>query len=367
MVGISLFSFFSVLLFFKEKLAICLYGHKGTLPVLNGEFGLNSKILASLIIVIVTAAIGIYAITISAKLQNQHLIVSTTTSLYETGLLDVLKTEFESQYSNINVSFISQGTGLAIQTAMRGDADMIIVHDVARELTFLKDGYGVNRKIIAYNFFVIVGPANDPADISGLSPVEALAQLRQAGETGRIQWISRGDDSGTHAKEKRLWTAAGFDVEELREMSWYLEAGSGMTATLKLTDEKIIAYTLCDMGSYLNNYVNGNIELEVAAEEGKDTLNVYSAIVNNPEKTELVTANFNASMKFIEFLISDTCQSILADFGIEDFGRPLFNPYVSLLENDSDSDMVQWIQDLAYFEGTECPEAYRYNAANLYK
>jgi tungstate transport system substrate-binding protein len=338
---------------------------RGFYPI-NGESKMNSTIYASIFIVIVAVAIGVYGVVETTKPQNQQLIVSTTTSLYETGLLDILKTEFESQYANINVSFISQGTGLAIQTAMRGDADMIIVHDSIRELAFLEDGYGVNRKAVAYNFFVIVGPDSDPAEIVGLSPIEALTKLKQKGEEDTIQWVSRGDDSGTHSKEKRLWTAAGFDVEQLREMSWYLEAGSGMTAALKLTDEKANAYTLCDMGSYLNNYANGNIELEVAVEEGKDTLNVYSAIANNPEKTDIVTATFDASMQFIEFLISDNCQTILAEFGNEDFGRPLFNPYVSLLEDDANSDMVQWIQELAYFDGTECPEQYRYNADSLY-
>ena len=300
------------------------------------------------------------------KLQNQHLIVSTTTSLYETGFLDVLKTEFESEYSYINVSFISQGTGLAIQTAKRGDADMILVHDPVRELAFLEDGFGVNRKVVSYNFFVIVGPESDPAEISGMSPLEALTQLKEVGEAGAIQWVSRGDDSGTHAKEKRLWSAAGFDAAELSMESWYIEAGSGMTATLKLTDEKANAYTMCDMGSYLNNFANGNIGLKVAVEEGKDTLNVYSAIANNPEKEELITVNFDASMKFIEFLVSDNVQSIFADFGTEDFGRPLFNPYITILEAEPSSDIVEWIRELAYFDGTECPVVYRYNAADLY-
>ena len=197
---------------------------------------MSSKIYASILIIIVSATIGVYSIIELTKPQNQQLIVSTTSSLYETGLLDILKTEFESQYANINVSFISQGTGLAIQTAMRGDADMIIVHDSIRELAFLEDGYGVNRKVVAYNFFVIVGPASDPAEILGLSPVEALTQLKQTGEEDTIQWVSRGDDSGTHSKEKRLWTAAGFDVEQLREMSWYLHASSGRIWALKLTD-----------------------------------------------------------------------------------------------------------------------------------
>jgi len=148
--------------------------------------------------------------------------------------------------------------------------------------------------------------------------------------------------------------------------SWYIEAGSGMTATLKLTDEKANAYTMCDMGSYLNNFANGNIGLKVAVEEGKDTLNVYSAIANNPEKEELITVNFDASMKFIEFLVSDNVQSIFADFGTEDFGRPLFNPYITILEAEPGSDIVEWIRELAYFDGTECPVVYRYNAADLY-
>ena len=327
---------------------------------------MNMKILAIIAVIIIASAVGVYGALELSKPQKEHLIVSTTTSLYETGLLDVLKTEFEKEYTNINVSFISQGTGLAIQTAKRGDADMILVHDPARELAFLEDGYGVNRKVIAYNFFVIVGPADDPAEIIGMSPVEALIQLKTVGETGAIQWVSRGDDSGTHAKEKRLWTAAGLDAAELSTESWYIEAGSGMTATLKLTDEKINAYTMCDMGSYLNNFANGNIALEVVVEEGKETLNVYSAIANNPEKEGLVTANFDASMKFIEFLISNNVQSILADFGTEDFGRSLFNPYIPLMENDPGSDLLQWIKELAYYDGAECPETYRHNADNLY-
>ena len=139
-----------------------------------------------------------------------------------------------------------------------------------------------------------------------------------------------------------------------------------MTATLKLTDEKVNAYTICDMGSYLNNFANGNIGLSVVVEEGKDTLNVYSAIANNPEKEELVTANFDASMKFIKFLISDRVQSIFANFGTEDFGRALFNPYIPLLEDEPTSDIVGWIQELSYFDGNDCPVIYRYNADDLY-
>ncbi|MCW3975046.1 MAG: substrate-binding domain-containing protein, partial [Candidatus Bathyarchaeota archaeon] len=127
------------------------------------------KLAAIVTLIIIVLGAASYAYSSMQSSQKQHLIVSTTTSLYETGALDVLKIEFEKEYPSINVSFISQGTGLAIQTAMRGDADMILVHDPVRELKFMDDGYGVNRKVIAYNFFVIVGPSDDPANLKGLS------------------------------------------------------------------------------------------------------------------------------------------------------------------------------------------------------
>jgi tungstate transport system substrate-binding protein len=331
---------------------------------------IQSKKTRMIIIFIVIAVILIglvsYAYFTTQTTSKQHLIVSTTTSLYETGLLDILKVEFEKQYPSINVSFISQGTGLAIQTAMRGDADMILVHDSSRELKFLEEGYGVNRKVIAYNFFVIAGPSTDSANVKGLSPTEAFTKIKEVGEKNSAIWVSRGDDSGTHAKEKRIWKAAGFDATDLRAMDWYLEAGMGMTATLRLTDEKN-GYTIVDLGSYLNNYDNGNIELEIIVDAGKDTLNVYSVIANNPRKTEVSASNFDASMNFIDFLVSDEIQQILADFGKDKFGKPLFNPYVKLLKSNDTPELIQWIQDLAYFDGTECPPQYRYQADQFYQ
>jgi tungstate transport system substrate-binding protein len=323
-------------------------------------------VITAIVIAIILIGLGSYAYFTMQTTTKQHLIVSTTTSLYETGLLDVLKVEFEKQYPSINVSFISQGTGLAIQTAMRGDADMILVHDPVRELKFLEEGYGINRKVVAYNFFVIAGPSDDPANVRGLSPTEAFEKIKEAGEKNSAVWVSRGDDSGTHAKEKRIWQAAGFDAANLRTMDWYLEAGAGMTATLRLTDEKN-GYTLVDLGSYLNNYANGNIKLEIIVDAGKDTLNVYSVIANNPRKSEVSGSNFDASMKFIDFLVSDEVQQIFADFGKDKFGKSLFNPYIRLLQTGDNPELIQWIQDLAYFDGTECPPQYRYQADYLYQ
>jgi len=331
----------------------------------EGRKGARTKLLAAIVLVVVLVAAGTYLYPNMQSTPKQHLIVSTTTSLYETGFLDVLKVEFERRYPAINVSFISQGTGLAIQTAMRGDADMILVHDAARELQFLKDGYGVNRKVVAYNFFVIVGPKDDPIKIKGLSPLDAFKKIQEAGENKAAVWISRGDDSGTHSKEKTLWKLAGFDAANLRKSSWYLEAGGSMTMTLKMADEKD-AYTLSDIASYLNNFSKKNVKLEIIVEGGKEMLNVYSAIANNPKKTEVAKSNFDASMRLIRFLASDDGQNLLDKFGMEQFGKPMFNPYIKILKSGSSPEMVKMIQELAYFDGTECPPQYRYQDEGLY-
>lgn len=311
-------------------------------------------------IIIVTALMGAYFLYPRPKTQ---MIVSTTTSLYETGLLDILEQRFEQKNPGYNVSFVSQGTGKAIETAKRGDVDMILVHDPPLEREFLDGGYGVNRKIIAYNFFIIVGPSNDPAGIRGKSPLEALRMIKAAAESGTTFWVSRGDNSGTHAKEKRLWAAAGANYEQIRTQTWYLEAGTGMTATLMLANQKN-AYTLSDVASYLKNSKQGNIQLAKLVEAGKDTLNVYSVIACNPQ--ELPSAKFDVAMKFIEFLISNETQELFEVFGVQDYGEALFKPWIPLLRSGSNPELRQWVEEYAYFEGNECPIQYRYNAGNLY-
>ena len=323
------------------------------------------KIYTIIIITVIIAVVGIAAWAINAPQNKVILTVSTTTSLYETGLLDVLDTKFEEKYPAINVTFISQGTGLAIETAKRGDADMILVHDAVREKTFLEDGYGVNRKIIAYNFFVIVGPEDDPAYVEKMDPVDALLAIKDAGEAGDAIWVSRGDDSGTHAMEKRLWIAGGEDATELREAEWYWERGSGMTATLAMANEKR-GYTLCDKGSYLKNFVPGNIDLVILVETGSvDTLNVYSAIACDPQNPDLAHVKFDEAMKFINFLVSNEIQEILADFGVDEYGLTLFNPAVKVLAENTDPTVAGWIKETAFIDGTECPTNKRYNAGDL--
>lgn len=290
------------------------------------------------------------------------LVVSTTTSLYGTGLLDEVEDQFEAKHP-IDIYFISVGTGIAIQYAQRGDADMILVHAPSQELTFIEEGYGVCRKIIAYNFFTIVGSEADPAEISNSTPTQALTRIVETGREEEALWVSRGDGSGTHTKEKELWTAAGFNWTELENEDWYLESGTGMTGTLQITDEKA-AYTLADMGTYLKLYTDEQISLVVLVESGQELLNVYSAIAVNPNHNPEV--NFDAVITFIKFLISEEGQQVIGQFGEDIYPQKLFYPAVELLEENTDVTLVEWIEEFAYFNGEECPLEYQDDHTELY-
>jgi len=326
----------------------------------------NALIIGAVLVFIIAG--GIYWN--STKTQSkEHLIISTTTSLYETGVLDTIKPMFEIEHPEYNVSFISQGTGLAIETAKNGDADMILVHSPSQERGFLESGYGVNRKLFAYNFFIIVGPMSDPAGVKDMSPGDALQTIYAEGLVGNALWVSRGDNSGTHSKEKGLWKATGFDLDSINAETvegsnepWYIEAGAGMTATLQLANEKE-AYTLTDMATYLKNYKNGNIELVTIVGQGKETLNVYAAVLCDPEENQ--RGMYDGSLLFMEYILGEEVQEMLVDYGVEEFGSTLFKPWIPELETP-DSEIVQWVEEYAYFDGTECPEEYRHLPGNLY-
>jgi tungstate transport system substrate-binding protein len=334
-------------------------------------FGFDNKksIMIVVVLLFIIVVGGLYW-NFTKPRKKEQLFVSTTTSLYETGVLDLIKTLFEADPSDYNVSFISQGTGLAIQTAKNGDADVILVHSPSQELSFMETGYGINRKIFAYNFFIIVGPESDPAGIDGVDPLAALKTISEMGVSGEAIWVSRGDNSGTHSKEKSLWAETGLDLEILKAERiegsndpWYIEAGAGMTTTLNLANEKD-AYTLTDVATYLKNYANENIELVKMVDGGQATLNVYSAIVCNPDTNP--RGMFEGSMLFLRFLVSDEVQDMLVDYGRDEFGSTLFKPWIPELDNP-ESDIVQWVEDFAYFDGTECPSMYRYQAGDLYQ
>ncbi|UCH31240.1 MAG: substrate-binding domain-containing protein [Candidatus Bathyarchaeota archaeon] len=323
------------------------------------EVAIVAAAIVSLVSIVGTA----FYITVIAR---QKLVVATTTSLYDTGLLDAIEVQFEEKH-NIDVYFVSVGTGIALQFAQRGDADMILVHSPSQEFAFLEGGYGVNRKIIAYNFFVIVGPNTDPAGIRGLSVTEGLSAIVSKGRNLQALWVSRGDNSGTHSKEKHLWDAAGFDWEEIRdELDWFIETGSGMGSTLKTANE-LQAYTLADIGTFLAytsadpNLIPNLIELVTREDE---LLNVYSAIAIN--QTLHKEANFQGAITFIKFLISKDGQYLIEEYGKDKYDKSLFFPAVDLLQSNADPILAQMIRDFAFFENSECPPQYRSMYPELY-
>jgi len=250
--------------------------------------------------------------------KKERLRVATTTSLYDTGLWGYLEPMFEEEYG-VEVDVLYAGTGIALEYGRRGDVDVITVHSKAREEAFVSEGYGVERVPFAYNYFLIVGPDSDPAGIKGMSPEGAFAKLQG---TGSEAFVSRGDDSGTHGKEKAIWESAGFDYEDVRKAGdWYIEAGRGMGPTLLMASEKQ-AYTLADMGTFLA--YKGKIDLVPIVDKGSALLNVYSAIACNPDKNSKV--NHEMANNMVNFLTSPEIQELLGDYGTEEYGMSLFAP-----------------------------------------
>lgn len=235
--------------------------------------------------------------------------LATTTSTYETGILDYILGPFE-QRNGVTVHIISMGTGKAIKLGENGDVDVVLVHARAAEDKFVSGGYGVNRHNVMYNDFVILGPENDPAGVSGFKDVkQALRMIYSV----KHAFISRGDDSGTDKKEKYLWTKAGLYPQG----SWYLETGQGMSATLRIADEKD-AYVMVDRASYLFN--KDKTRLKILVEGDNDLLNSYGVIAVNPRKHPHV--NYLLSMVLIEWLTSTQCQQMINDYKVG--GEQLF-------------------------------------------
>lgn len=255
--------------------------------------------------------------TVVPMARVERLRVATTTSLYDTGLWGYLEPMFEEQY-DVELDVLYAGTGKAIDWGRRGDVDVITVHSRAREEHFVSEGYGVERVPFAFNYFLIVGPADDPAGIAGLSPEDAFAALM---ENGEAIFVSRGDDSGTHGKEISIWTSAGFDYDaDVRTAgAWYVEGGSGMGPTLVMANE-MDGYTLTDIGTYLA--YQGDLELVPVVDQGDALLNVYSVLqVETSRNPEL-------SRALVEFLISAEVQQLIGDYGVEVYGMQLFTPCV---------------------------------------
>jgi tungstate transport system substrate-binding protein len=247
-----------------------------------------------------------------------EIMLATTTSTYDTGLLDYLNEAF-TEKTGIEVKVTPKGTGQALELGKRGDADVLLVHDRASELQLVEEGYFVDRQDVMYNDFIILGPAADPAGIKGMKDaVEALKAIAEKGST----FVSRGDDSGTHRLELRLWEQAGVEVEG---KEWYNAVGQGMGDTLRVAHEKE-AYVISDRGTYLS--LKDDLELEILVEGDPVLFNQYGVMAVNPEKHEHV--KYDLAKKYIDFLMSEEGQERIASFKVK--GEQLFFPGLGIQE-----------------------------------
>jgi tungstate transport system substrate-binding protein len=243
----------------------------------------------------------------------KDVILATTTSTQDTGLLDVLVPAFEKD-TGYNVKVIAVGTGQALAMGERGDADVMLVHAPSSEKKIVDEGVGLNRRLVMHNDFVLLGPSSDPAGVKGMTKaIDALTAIFNKGST----FVSRGDDSGTDKLEKALWKKVNLDP---KGKSWYEETGQGMGASLQIANQKD-AYIMSDRGTFL---ASKSLSLVIVLEGDPALLNVYSVMEVNPEKFSMV--NGAGGKAFADFMVSDEAQSMIKTFGVDKYGQALFTP-----------------------------------------
>jgi tungstate transport system substrate-binding protein len=253
--------------------------------------------------------------------QQRTVILSTTTSTQDSGLLDILIPLFEKQ-TGYSVKTVSVGTGQALALAAKGDADVALVHAPSLEKQFVSEGKLHNRRLVMYNDFVIIGPREDPAKVrSSKSAAGALKAIEQA----KASFVSRGDNSGTHTLEKSLWKSAGIEPKG----AWYIEAGQGMGATLGIANERN-AYTITDRGTYLA--LGKRVSLPILIEGDRALLNIYSVMEVNPTNGPRI--NSAGGKAFADFMVAAQTQNVIRSFGVEKFGQPLFIPVAGKKEDE---------------------------------
>jgi tungstate transport system substrate-binding protein len=257
----------------------------------------------------------------AAEPKEKNVILSTTTSTQDSGLLDVLVPLFEKQTGH-TVKTISVGTGQALVLAAKGDADVALAHAPSLEKKYVAEGKLLNRRLVMYNDFVIIGPKDDPAQVK--SAKTALAALKLI-QQSKARFVSRGDNSGTHNLEKSLWKQAGIEPKG----DWYIESGQGMGATLGIANERN-AYTLTDRGTYLA--LGKRVTLPILIEGDRVLLNIYSVMEVNPANGPRV--NTIGGKAFADFMLSPQAQGQIESFGVEKFGQPLFVPVAGKREED---------------------------------
>jgi tungstate transport system substrate-binding protein len=271
---------------------------------------IGQKILSSGIIVSLFFITGMA----SVQAQPKTIILATTTSTQDSGLLDVLIPIFEKK-TGYFVKTIAVGSGQAMAMGQKGEADVLLVHSPAAEKKFVGEGYGINRRLIMHNDYIVVGSSEDPAKIKGMkSTKESFNKIAAS----KALFLSRGDNSGTHSKEKDIWKAAGINPEGEK---WYQQTGLGMGQTLNVAAEKK-GYTLADRGTYLA--LKKNLGLDILVEGDAILLNIYHVIEVNPAKWPKV--NSAGAKAFADFMVSKETQDIIKTFGVDRFGSPLFFP-----------------------------------------
>jgi len=244
--------------------------------------------------------------------QTINMVLASTTSTQDSGLFEVLLPAFEADNPHVKVRVIAVGTGEALQKGRDGDADVLLVHAKADEEQFVVDGFADARSDVMYNDFVIVGPADDPAGIkSATDAADAFAKIEASGSL----FISRGDDSGTHKKEIKIWQVASVDPSG----DWYKETGQGMGETLRIADETG-AYTLADRATFLSLSLDDAIQSQIAYEGAPDLLNQYGVLVVKDAR------ELEAAQLFEQWILSPVGQKIIEEYGVEQYGQPLFFP-----------------------------------------
>jgi tungstate transport system substrate-binding protein len=285
-------------LFYPEKGFFILHDRKR-------RKSMKKLFMVSLVVILLSAA--------SSWGASKSVILATTTSTQDSGLLDVLIPAFEKE-SGFQVKTISVGSGQAMKMGEKGEADVLLVHSPDAEKKFMADGFGVSRRLVMHNDFIIVGPAADPAKIKGIKAADAMKLIAQSGAI----FVSRGDNSGTHAKEKGLWKAAAINPEGQKG---FQQTGLGMGQTLNVAAEKK-GYTLTDRATYLS--LKKGLGLEIIVEGDSKLLNIYHVIELNAVKWPKV--NSQGGKAFADFMVSKKSQETIGRFGVEKFGAPLFFP-----------------------------------------
>lgn len=283
---------------------------------------MNRSIGKTILLLGIMVSLFLVTGTVSVQAQPKTIILATTTSTQDSGLLDVLLPIFEKK-TGYFVKTIAVGSGQAMAMGQKGEADVLLVHSPDAEKKFITEAYGINRRLVMHNDYIIVGPSEDPAKIKGIkSSTESFKKIASA----KALFLSRGDNSGTYSKERAIWKAAGTNPEGEK---WYQQTGLGMGQTLSVTAEKK-GYTLADRGTYLA--LKKNLGLDILVEGDAILLNIYHVIEVNPAKWPKVNAA--GGKAFADFMVSKETQAIIKTFGVGKFGSPLFFPDVGKKEEE---------------------------------